>query len=181
MHKSIYIAVVLLIAVAAILAWAFLSGSDKASSPSGGPGGRIAYETYEDQDRGITFQYPIELGTVYLEAYDWPPMAQVIDEPFNCTEGGDPTARAGGTELRMVDNHQYCRTPIVEGAAGSIYTQYAYKFTVGEDQAAILTFSTRVPQCGNYDEQERVQCEGEREAFDIDSTVDEITQTFQIQ
>ncbi|MHB9139688.1 MAG: TspO/MBR family protein [Victivallaceae bacterium] len=133
---------------------------------------------------GITFQYPETLLTTYINTQDWPPQVQVLNEPFTCTEAGEETARAGKTEKRLVDNREYCRTSIVEGAAGSIYTQYAYAFplySTGSTQAdrktAIFTFTTRATQCGNYDEAERKACEGEREAFDLDSVVDRMARS----
>ena len=133
---------------------------------------------------GITFQYPETLLTTYINTQDWPPQIQVLNEPFNCTEVGSETARAGKTEKRLVDDREYCRTSIVEGAAGSIYTQYAYAFplySTGSTQAdrktAIFTFTTRATQCGNYDEVERKACEGERETFDLDSVVDRMARS----
>lgn len=134
---------------------------------------------------GITFQYPETLLTTYINTQDWPPQVQVLNEPFNCTEAGSETARAGKTEKRLVDDREYCRTSIVEGAAGSIYTQYAYAFplySTGSTQAdrkrtVILTFTIRATQCDNYDEAERKACEGERETFDLDSVVDRMARS----
>lgn len=133
---------------------------------------------------GITFQYPETLLTTYINTQDWPPQIQILNEPFTCTEAGSETARAGKTEKRLVDDREYCRTSIVEGAAGSIYTQYAYAFplySTGSTQAdrktGIFTFTTRATQCGNYDEAERKACEGERETFDLDSVVDRMARS----
>lgn len=135
---------------------------------------------------GVTFQYPETLFTEYIQTVDWPPQVQVLNEPFNCIEAGEETARTGKTEKRLVDNREYCRTSIVEGATGSIYTQYAYTFplySTGSTQAdrktAIFTFTTRATQCGNYDEAERKACEGERETFDLDSVVDRMARSIQ--
>ena len=135
-------------------------------------------------ENGITFQYPETLLTTYINTQDWPPQVQVLNEPYTCTEAGSETARAGKTEKRLVDNREYCRTSIVEGAAGSIYTQYAYAFplhSTGSTQAdrktGIFTFTTRATQCGNYDEAERKACEDERETFDLDSVVDRMARS----
>jgi tryptophan-rich sensory protein len=133
---------------------------------------------------GITFQYPETLLTQYIHEVDWPPQIQVLNEPFTCTEAGEETTRAGKTEKRLVDDREYCRTSIVEGAASSIYTQYAYAFplySTGSTQAdrktAIFTFTTRATQCGNYDETERNVCENERETLDLDSVVDRMARS----
>jgi len=149
------------------------------------PGGNNdLWKTMTDSKTGMMFQYPETLLTTYIHTQDWPPQVQVLNEPFTCTEAGSETARAGKTEKRLVDDREYCRTSIVEGAAGSIYTQYAYAFplySIGSTQAdrktVIFTFTIRATQCGNYDEAERKACEGEREAFDLDSVVDRIARS----
>lgn len=137
------------------------------------------WKTMTDSKTGITFQYPETLLTTYIHTQDWPPQVQVLNEPYPCTEAGEETARAGKTEKRLVDNREYCRTSIVEGAAGSIYTQYAYAFPK-DNKTVIFTFTTRATQCGNYDEVERKACEGERETFDLDSIVDRMARSIVI-
>jgi len=134
-------------------------------------GSNDLWKTMTDSKTGITFQYPETLLTTYIHTQDWPPQIQVLNEPYACSEAGSETARAGKTEKRLVDNREYCRTSVVEGAAGSIYTQYAYVFPK-DNKTIIFTFTTRATQCGNYDEAERKACEGERETFDLDSVVD---------
>lgn len=139
-------------------------------------------------NRGVTFQYPEALLTTYIHTEDWPPHIQILNDPFPCTEAGLETARAGKTEKRLVDGREYCRTSIVEGAAGSIYTQYAYAFplnSIGSTQTnrktVIFTFTTRATQCGNYGEAERKVCEEERQTFDIDGIVDRMARTLQFE
>ncbi|MDP3958403.1 MAG: hypothetical protein Q8Q36_03005 [bacterium] len=65
---------------------------------------------------------------------------------------------------------------LLVAAAGSMYVQYAYAFEKN-GETAIFTFSLRFPQCGNYDEPKRSECEGEREAFDIDGIVERMAAT----
>jgi len=153
------------------------------------PGGNNdLWKTMTDSKTGITFQYPETLLTTYTHVQDWPPQVQVLNEPFTCTEAGSDTARAGKTEKRLVDDREYCRTSIVEGAAGSIYTQYAYAFplySTGSTQAdrktIIFTFSLRAVQCANYDDPQKTACENERSAFDLDSTVDRMARSIKFQ
>lgn len=64
----------------------------------------------------------------------------------------------------------------MEGAAGSVYTLYAYAWPAA-DTVIILTFSLRSVQCGNYDEALRSECERERAAFSIDPIIDPIART----
>ncbi|HXK39368.1 MAG TPA: hypothetical protein VJ837_00850, partial [Candidatus Paceibacterota bacterium] len=129
------------------------------------------WETTVDPATGVSFKYPEALAVTYIEAIDWPPRAQVIEEEFRCIEAGEETDRAGRTEEREVDGRTYCVTTVADATAGSVYEQYAYAFPFG-DRTMILTFSARYPQCGNYDEPERVACESEREAFDLDGVAD---------
>ena len=134
------------------------------------------WKSMTDSKTGITFQYPETLLTTYLHTQDWPPQIQVLSEPYRCAEAGSETTRAGKTEKRLVDNREYCRTSIVEGAAGSIYTQYAYAFPK-DGKTIIFTFSLRAVQCANYDDPQKTDCENERSAFDLDSTVDRMARS----
>lgn len=135
--------------------------------------------TYSDTIQGITFRYPKELTTAYIHTVDWPPKVQIVEGPLTCTEAGEETARAGRTERRMVDNREYCVTLVSEGAAGSVYTQYAYAFPT-QGKVSIFTFSLRTVQCRNYDEEEKSRCESEREVFYLDGLVDKIAKTLEI-
>ena len=135
---------------------------------------------------GITFQYPETLLTTYINTQDWPPQVQVLNEPFTCTDlsaeasaqagAGSETARAGQTIKRMVDDRTYCVTKESEGAAGSVYTNYAYAFP-STDKTIIFTFSLRAVHCANYDDPQKTACENERSAFDLDSTVDRMARS----
>lgn len=129
-----------------------------------------------DPESGITLRYPEVLPTTYVRALDWPPRIVRYPQVFSCVEAGSEIERAGRTELRIINNHTYCVTTMTEGAAGSIYTQYAYVWARGDETLA-LTFSTRAPQCGNYPDTERIACESERATFDLDVLIDRIAGT----
>ncbi len=126
-----------------------------------------------------SFRYPADISESYVSLVDWPPQVQMMDEAFSCVEGGEEVARAGRTEPISVSGREYCRTVISEGAAGSVYRQYAYAFAAGTS-TAIMTFSTRQPQCANYDEPSRADCEREQSGFDPDDLTDSIATTFSI-
>lgn len=134
------------------------------------------WKTQTDNERGVSFRYPEQFSTTYIRALDWPPRIALREEPFMCTEAGSEIERAGRTESRMINGIQYCVTTVAEGAAGSIYTQYAYAWSYGA-QTRVLTFSTRAPQCGNYPDAERVACEAEQNAFDLDTLIGRIAGT----
>lgn len=127
-------------------------------------------------ESGIAFFYPEALPTFYIEAVDWPPSIQKLDTPYTCTEAGETTARAGRTEERTVNGTVYCITEESEGAAGSIYDQFAYIF---EKDGAVyaLSFTIRMVQCANFDESQQLACENERTGFNMDDLVDQIVGT----
>jgi hypothetical protein len=140
----------------------------------------VVWKTFADDTQGISFRYPENPVDKYMEAIDWPPKVQILNEAFTCTEAGSETARAGQTLKRMVDNRTYCITKVTEGAAGSVYTQYAYAFPK-DNKTVIFTFSIRYVQCGNYSEPEKTECENVRTAFDLDSAIDRIAQTVRME
>lgn len=127
----------------------------------------------------VTFKYPEDLGTNYISAVDWPPEAQVLNDAFDCVEAGTTDSRAGKTERRVVDSREYCVTTVSEGAAGSIYHQYAYVFQK-DDSYVALTFTDRQTQCANYDEIQKAECEVERQTFNLDALVDRIAKTLMV-
>lgn len=133
------------------------------------------WKAVTDTATGITLRYPETIGTTYIHTVDWPPKIQVIDEAFSCTEAGQETERAGETTRAIINGREYCVTRIAEGAAGSIYTQYAYG-TELQGEMLFLTFALRASQCGNYDEPQRSACETERTTFDVDALVAKITE-----
>jgi hypothetical protein len=80
------------------------------------------------------------------------------------------------TSQRLVDNRIYCVNVKNEGAAGSVYSSYVYT-TPRRGKLVLVSFVLRYPNCGNYDEEQNQACTSEREAFDLDATVDRIVQT----
>ncbi len=130
-----------------------------------------SWKVMNDEKNGIILRYPESLSSRYVSAYDWPPKIQVLDELFSCTEAGSITSRAGITSKRNIFGNEYCVTEIIEGAAGSIYQQYAYAFPK-DNKTIIFTFSLKVSQCGNYGENQKNECEQERLLFDIGDVID---------
>jgi len=142
------------------------------------------WKTYTDTTTGISFQYPETLSTTYIHAFDWPPKIAVLNQPFVCTEGGSEIMTAGQTLKQVINGRNYCVTKESEGAAGSIYIQYAYATSADlnnlpqeGNSTIILTFSTRMVQCGNYDDPQKTTCETERASFNIDPIIDQIVKS----
>ncbi len=133
----------------------------------------------EEPGGQFSFLYPADFGTKYVSPVDWPPIARIVSEPFTCIPAGTPTARSGATRSKVVENKEFCITEVVEGAAGSTYTQSAYAFAYGTS-TAVLTFTTRHPQCANYPDPERGVCEAEQSALDLDLTVKQMVDTIAV-
>lgn len=116
-------------------------------------------------------------GLQYVTAVDWPPQVQIVPGPFSCTEAGEETARAGRTESRAIGGRTYCVTTVAEGAAGSVYTQYAYATEMESGEVVIYTWSSRAVQCANYDEPQMSACQAEQDSFDPDRVMAEFVAT----
>lgn len=129
-----------------------------------------------DQERNITFKYPTDFKTTYIHPQDWPPKIAFIEEHYTCTQAGTETARTGETKQRVINGNTYCVTKVTEGAAGSIYTQYAYAFEKS-GKTAIFTFSTRASQCANYPDAQKAECATERAQFDEGAVLDQVAET----
>lgn len=138
------------------------------------------WEEGANEEDGITFEYPSELGTEYITAVDWPPVPRISEEAYSCTEAGAVDERAGETRETEINGRTYCVTTISEGAAGSVYQQYAYAREF-EENTVIMTFSLREVQCANYDEDEAAVCEAEQGGFNVDELADEMMQTVEFE
>jgi hypothetical protein len=128
-------------------------------------------------DDGITYQYPKELLAKYISVAEWPPTIKVASGNFSCVE--TPQEKSSMLEItsqRLVDNRIYCVNVKNEGAAGSVYSSYVYTTPV-RGKLVLVSFVLRYPNCTNYDEEQSLACTSEREAFDLDATVDRIVQT----
>jgi len=128
-------------------------------------------------DQGIIFQYPKELLAKYVSVAEWPPVIKIETGTYSCKiTPQEISSLSDITSQRMVDDRTYCVNVKHEGAAGSVYSAYTYIATKS-DKLVKVSFALRYPNCNNYDEDQRKACTSEREAFDIDSTVDRIVQT----
>lgn len=129
-----------------------------------------------DTATGVSYAYPTRLGTSYVTTVDWPPAIQVIDQTYACVPGGVETETAGKTAEETINGKKYCVTKESEGAAGSVYTNYAYAFASGA-KTVILTFSLKTPQCANYDDPQKTTCTNEQKDFNVNELVDSIAKT----
>ncbi len=128
---------------------------------------------------GYSFKYPENLGTKYINTVDWPPVLNIQKTTFNCIESGNSeNDRAGKTIKENINGKEFCITRESEGAAGSVYTSYAYAFAY-ENNTMIATFSLRAPQCMNYDNPQQTECINEENSFNISSVIFRVLATIQ--
>lgn len=69
-----------------------------------------------------------------------------------------------------IGEQDYCLKAFSEGAAGSVYTNYSYS-THKDGEVITLKFVARYPQCYNYDDPKKSDCEFERETFKLNQKV----------
>ncbi len=167
--KELYGIVLIVVAVAIVFFWQkSMCASCQVSE--------LSNDWKTKSENNVTFSYPETLPTKYIHVFDWPPQAAVVEAPYSCTEAGSEIERAGETMEEIINTHTYCVTKLTEGAAGSIYTQYAYIREVNAKLIAMV-FSLRSVQCANYSDPEKTACENERMTFAIDALVDQIFET----
>jgi hypothetical protein len=164
MRSAFFLVVVLILLCALIGGWTLYTKRLQPPAPS--PTSAQAMPTIPSST----------LPTKYISTVDWPPQMRTENTPFSCTEAGSESERAGRTEKIVVNGHTYCVTKVTEGAAGSVYTQYAYA-RAENNNIEIFTFSLRFVQCGNYQDPEKSACEAERESFNVDNYTDQYIQS----
>lgn len=130
------------------------------------------------------FDIPEELDAKYISAQDWkveiyeekdqyPSDFKIIDGGLDCEETPLENSFSERMSKKLINGRIYCVKAMSEGAAGTIYTTYNYA-TVINNNLVIVSFVARYPQCQNYDEPRKTECENEREIFDLDLVVDQI-------
>ena len=121
------------------------------------------WETFEGDD--LSFQYPENLDGEYIVEQVWPPEVTLSEGIFSCV--GD-TAEVNG--------RTYCVNSQTEGAAGTRYVSYDYLSNVN-DSMLNIKFTLGFPQCANYDEPQKSDCQRAEGNFNVDELVDQIAQT----
>ena len=204
MNKKILIVIfgVILLAGAVYLAYVLIGNRDKQVSctmeaklcSDGSVVGRIGpncefalcpeeisipgWKTFSDNQQGIEFQYPEKLPTNFMSVTEWPPKITISEESLFCPEappGNDLTGPIRG----IINNHIYCVGATVGAAAGSTYAEYTYA-TEKNGKLITLNFTLQSPQCDNYEDPQKTQCQDERSTFDLDGTIDQIIQSVKI-
>ena len=146
------------------------------------------WKTSVSTDTGATFKYPDNLpaspaggSTNYIHPQEWPPKLLIIDNAgFSCEEGGlGINGRPGMTIQKSINNTVYCIDSVSGGAAGTFYTDYTYTF-LKDGKLVKLTFTLAYPQCENYNDPQKTECEQERQTFDLDVLIGRIAESVRL-
>lgn len=137
------------------------------------------WKTFTDEVQNVSFQYPEDLQTKYIRAQEWPPKITVTTDSFSCNEGGQIEGKPLVIRKTM-SGTEYCIENVTEGTAGTFYTDYIYTF-VKDDKLIKLQFTLAYPQCDNYVDPQKTECENERQGgFDLDTLIDRIAQSVKL-
>ena len=148
----------------------------------------VNWKTSAPTANGATFKYPENLpaspaggSTNYIRPQEWPPKLLIIDNAgFSCEEGGlGINGRPGMTIQKSINNTVYCIDSVSEGAAGTFYTDYTYTF-LKDGKLVKLIFTLAYPQCENYNDLQKTECEQERQTFDLDVLIGRIAESVQL-
>lgn len=107
-----------------------------------------------------------------FKAEEYPKLESWVENgEIECNEAPLESSLPLRISKKEINGQKYCIGASSEGAAGSVYTQYAYT-TVIENNVYLVQFVARYPNCSNYPDKERKECETERENFNLDNLVD---------
>ena len=117
----------------------------------------------------ISFQ---NYGSNVFKAEEYPKLESWVENgEIECDETPLESSLPLRISKKEINGQKYCIGASSEGAAGSVYTQYAYTTVIG-DNVYLVQFVVRYPSCSNYPDKERKECETERENFNLDNLVD---------
>jgi len=118
-----------------------------------------------------------ELDTEYISIQDWD--VHIVDSvgekpphPIRLSPKGEIEC-AEEYSKEESDNWTYCVKQSSEGAAGTIYEDYAYT-TIKDHRMITISFILAKPQCGNYGEAERAGCQKEYKNFEQQELADQV-------
>jgi len=150
----------------------------------------IIEETDNGSEKQPHYDILVDLNTEYIGSQDWkvkivneeekyPPKFKITEGQIDCKITSSESALLSRTVKRKIDGRIYCIESLSEGAAGTIYTQYAYS-TIKSGNLITVSCVIRYPQCINYSEPHRTECANERERFDLDKIISCIVKNLSI-
>ena len=132
----------------------------------------------------------VDLNTEYIGSQNWkvdivneeekyPPKFKITEGQIDCKVTIFESGSLTRTVKRTIDGRIYCIESASEGAAGTVYTQYAYS-TIKSGSFITVSCVIRYPLCINYSEPYRTECAKERETFDLDKIVGYIVKNLNV-
>lgn len=107
-----------------------------------------------------------------FKAEEYPKLESWVENgEIECNETPLESSLPLRVNKKEINGQKYCVIASSEGAAGSVYTQYAYT-TVTDGQVYSIIFLARYVNCSNYPDQKWQECEAERESLNLDNLVD---------
>ena len=135
------------------------------------------WKTYTSKN--VAYKYPESLQTTYITPQFWPPEVTTAPGVFSCKETRGQITSTGQTTKKVLEGSVFCVTVLNEGAAGSTYTTYVYTTSQGNNMVKVKIV-LRAPQCANYDDPEKTECQEERTIFDIDTIAARVAHSVQV-
>jgi hypothetical protein len=128
--------------------------------------------------KNLSYIIPEEFSFKYVSFQDWKVSIFdnysdnffVVDGEIACEETSPESSFPVRAIKKDINGQLYCIKASSEGAAGSVYTKYAYS-TVEDDKIVVVSFIARYPRCTNYSEIQRNECQRERESMDLDQII----------
>lgn len=135
----------------------------------------------------ISFDIPDNLETEYISVRDWevkvfdskdeyPPEFNLVEGRLSCKKKSAESNLPTKMGKRTIHGQKYCIKSLSQGAAGSIYTEYTYA-TVKSNDLVTVSLTVCYPQCVNYDQRRRSECQKERQEFDLDQVVHQVVES----
>lgn len=96
--------------------------------------------------------------------------------PYNLgtTDDGEVDCSASFSS-KTINGRQYCAKEASEGAAGTIHREYTYATIKGE-RLVVIGFTAVTPQCDNYEEPAKTDCEKEYKNFEQDEVAEQVVE-----
>jgi len=150
----------------------------------------VIEEINDESDKQPQYAIQVDFNSEYIGSQNWkiniindeekyPPKLKITEDQIDCTITSTKSALLHKTEKRKIDGQIYCIESSSEGAAGTIYTQYAY-FSIKNGYLIMLNCVIQYPQCMNYGEPHRIECENELETFDLDKIIGHIVKNLNV-
>ena len=150
----------------------------------------IIEEIDNGSEKQLHYDILVDLNTEYIGSQNWkviivneeekyPPKFKITEGQIDCKITSSESALLSRTVKRKIDGRIYCIESASEGAAGTIYTQYAYS-TLKSGNLITVSCVIRYPQCINYSEPYRTECANERETFDLDKIIGHIVKNLSV-